>query len=165
MDFIVDNYFGFIVGGVAILMIIIGYIAEQTDFGRKPFRKKNENNKETNIATEEPVEVVAEAEVSENDANIENSDEFLFDNGIADIEIPEDVVEGNFDIDEEIEQENNEEVIAEKTLENADNIVEEPMTDFNIPEVTIDNVESPSIVSDVVEEVISNDSEDDVWKF
>lgn len=35
MDFIVQNYVWFIVGGVIILMAVIGYIADKTDFGRK----------------------------------------------------------------------------------------------------------------------------------
>ena len=35
MDFIVDNYIWFIVIGVVILMAVIGYIADKTDFGRK----------------------------------------------------------------------------------------------------------------------------------
>ncbi|MEG2321938.1 MAG: hypothetical protein RSB71_00410 [Bacilli bacterium] len=35
MDFISDNYIWFIIGGVVIIMAIIGYFAEKTDFGRK----------------------------------------------------------------------------------------------------------------------------------
>ncbi len=35
MDFIVQNYVWFIVGGIIILMVVIGYIADKTDFGRK----------------------------------------------------------------------------------------------------------------------------------
>lgn len=35
MDFIVQNYVWFIVGGIIILMAVIGYIADKTDFGRK----------------------------------------------------------------------------------------------------------------------------------
>ena len=35
MDFIMDNYVWFIVIGVIIIMAIIGYIADKTDFGRK----------------------------------------------------------------------------------------------------------------------------------
>ena len=35
LDFIADNYVWFIAGGVILLMTIIGYIAEKTDFGKK----------------------------------------------------------------------------------------------------------------------------------
>ncbi len=43
MDFIVDNYVWFIVIVVIILMAVIGYIADKTDFGRKG---KDESNTE-----------------------------------------------------------------------------------------------------------------------
>lgn len=57
MDFITDNYIWFIVGGVVILMAIIGYIADKTDFGRKwktekvveKKKKKNKESKPTKI--------------------------------------------------------------------------------------------------------------------
>lgn len=45
MDFIVDNYVWFIVGGVIILMAIIGYIADKTDFGRKNKEEQNSEKK------------------------------------------------------------------------------------------------------------------------
>lgn len=52
MDFITENYIWFIVGGVVVLMAIIGYIADKTDFGRKGktekiVDKKKKKNKET----------------------------------------------------------------------------------------------------------------------
>ena len=40
MDFFVNNYVWFIIGGVVILMAIIGYIADKTDFGRKGKEEK-----------------------------------------------------------------------------------------------------------------------------
>lgn len=39
MEFFVDNWFWFLVGGIFILMTLIGYIAEKTDFGRKEMPK------------------------------------------------------------------------------------------------------------------------------
>ena len=45
MDFIVDNYVWFIVGGVIILMAVIGYIADKTDFGRKGKENKVKEEK------------------------------------------------------------------------------------------------------------------------
>lgn len=44
MDFIADNYVWFIVGGIIILMAIIGYFADKTDFGRKVKTEKAEKN-------------------------------------------------------------------------------------------------------------------------
>lgn len=57
MDFITENYIWFIVGGVVVLMAIIGYIADKTDFGRKwktekvveKKKKKNKESKPTKI--------------------------------------------------------------------------------------------------------------------
>lgn len=46
MDFIVDNYIWFIVAGIIILMAVIGYIADKTDFGRKG---KDEDTKEKKV--------------------------------------------------------------------------------------------------------------------
>ena len=46
MDFIIENYVWFIVAFVVIVMAIIGYFADKTDFGRKIEKKeKKQNNK------------------------------------------------------------------------------------------------------------------------
>ena len=42
MDFIMDNYVWFIVIGVIVLMAIIGYFADKTDFGRKTKEEKSD---------------------------------------------------------------------------------------------------------------------------
>ena len=42
MDFIMDNYVWFIVIGVFVLMAIIGYFADKTDFGRKTKVEKSD---------------------------------------------------------------------------------------------------------------------------
>ena len=63
MDFIADNYVWFIVIGIVILMAVIGYIADKTDFGRKtidegtaekPKKQKNvkSDKKESKIKVE-----------------------------------------------------------------------------------------------------------------
>ena len=44
MEFIMDNYIWFIVGGIVILMAVIGYFADKSDFGRK------KNNEEVVLA-------------------------------------------------------------------------------------------------------------------
>lgn len=46
MEFIVDNLVWFIVGGVVILMTIVGYLAEKTDFACKKYREKVGQEKE-----------------------------------------------------------------------------------------------------------------------
>ena len=42
VDFFVDNWPWFLLGGIVLLMTLIGYIAEKTDFGRKEVEKKVE---------------------------------------------------------------------------------------------------------------------------
>ena len=46
MDFIADNYVWFIIVGIIILMAVIGYFADKTDFGRKVKTEKPEKNVE-----------------------------------------------------------------------------------------------------------------------
>ena len=164
MDFIVDNYFWFIVGGVVVLMIIIGYIAEQTDFGRKPLRKKKSNNavevsdsdnKEVDEATAETIET---EEILESAEAIPN--EIVVEGGNTDMELPEDVVDE--DGLDSFEQVDTEETVVEDAVEEP---TEKDITDIDIPEVASEAAEDEPAVSETVEEVIADDSEDDVWKF
>lgn len=63
MDFITDNYIWIIVAVVIILMTLIGYIAEKTDFGKKEFakrekkekQKKSKENKKKAVKEEQPI--------------------------------------------------------------------------------------------------------------
>ena len=66
MDFVVDNYLWFIIGGIVVLMIIIGYFAEKTNFGKQPLCKKKSDNveKEAKKVDEQPAEDVSEVEES-----------------------------------------------------------------------------------------------------
>jgi len=52
MDFIIDNLVWFIAGGVVILMTIIGYFAEKTDFGKKSSSTNNEDEEATELKKE-----------------------------------------------------------------------------------------------------------------
>lgn len=65
MEFIMDNYIWFIVGGIVILMAVIGYFADKSDFGRKknneevvekPKKEKKVKNKE-----EKPTKIEVDA--------------------------------------------------------------------------------------------------------
>lgn len=46
MEFIAENYIWFIIGGIVILMAVVGYIADVTDFGRKTLDKQPKEKKE-----------------------------------------------------------------------------------------------------------------------
>lgn len=60
MEFFVDNWLWFLIGAIIILMTLIGYIAEKTDFGRKdiPKREKPKKEKKQPKAKEELEEVL-----------------------------------------------------------------------------------------------------------
>ena len=45
MDFIMNNYMWFLIGTIVLVMIIIGYIAEKTDFGHKEVKKVEKKSK------------------------------------------------------------------------------------------------------------------------
>lgn len=65
MQFITDNYIWFIVGGIVILMTIIGYIADKTDFGRKNAERKEKlpKEKKEKVKKEKPVKQAEKIEV------------------------------------------------------------------------------------------------------
>ena len=149
MDFIIDNYLWFIIGGVAIIMIIIGYFAEKTDFGRKPLRseKKKEEVKEP-----EQVQTSVEPDVTELE---------------------------NIRINDVIEQQKDEEFVAPEESEPQDANNEETQSsdlieELELPETDFDNQieqsepEADNAVEANIPEVIEDEttsSEDDVWNF
>ena len=45
MQFVTGNYIWFLIIGIVILMVVIGYIAEKTDFGHKDVGKKEKKDK------------------------------------------------------------------------------------------------------------------------
>lgn len=74
LDFIADNYVWFIAGGVILLMTIIGYIAEKTDFGKKkngktdadkPKKEKKKKNKKKDVVDEVISDVPGEEKLLE----------------------------------------------------------------------------------------------------
>lgn len=96
VEFITDNYIWFIVGGVILLMALIGYIAEKTNFGRgyndgedtrekvkkekvkkeKPKKEKNKVKEDAIIApVEESLNVELDAPQSEEIFETETSNE------------------------------------------------------------------------------------------
>lgn len=79
MDFIYDNYVWFIVVGVILVMALIGYIAEKTDFGRKQFEKKVKKDSKTKVKEKkkekEEVVPVVEETISETPAEETKIDE------------------------------------------------------------------------------------------
>lgn len=97
MEFLSANYIWIIVAVVIILMTIIGYIAEKTDFGRKEFEKREKKVKEKKtkekktVTTEVPASVGLENSEATNNvpmevepAVIEENSEVKFGEPLAD---------------------------------------------------------------------------------
>ena len=82
MTFMEENYIVLILVGVIILMTIIGYIADKTDFGKKDKKKDKKENKKQN----EVVEDVNEEQ--EDNSFVEEADciEFFGEAGIEFVE-------------------------------------------------------------------------------
>lgn len=161
MEFVMNNYLWFLIGGIVLLMIIIGYFAEKTNFGKIPL-----NNKKKQVEPKEEMEPVEQ----------ETKDEIKLDEiGIADALAPEE----NLNVSEKVE-----EPIVENNMPEEDLNV--PFGDVNVEETkempaisepeeelstSLDtpNVEEVSTVSEISETTedssITDESEDDVWKF
>lgn len=67
LDFVIDHYIWFLMGGIVLLMTVIGYYAEKTEFGKKQPEKKQKKEspvietpspkrEDAIIAEEEPME-------------------------------------------------------------------------------------------------------------
>ncbi len=70
MDFIMENYIWFSIAGVLILMAILGYIAEKTNFGKGNQVKKEEKKvKKEEVVIEQPTQEVSEVDLF-NDMNV-----------------------------------------------------------------------------------------------
>lgn len=159
MDFIIENYVWFIVAFVVIVMAIIGYFADKTDFGRKIEKKEKKQNNKKN----EKIKVEAKG-INELTQNI--------------VENNKDAVSTNQDenivnIDQIKEQEKLDPMPIDN--ENIDQSLFAPLTDTPSKEQTNDVVNSPVELKNIEPTNINNEginnneknvSEDeDIWKF
>lgn len=170
MNFVTENYLWFIVGGIVILMIIIGYFAEKTNFGRKSLSQKNENTEPTQVSepvvsTQEPVQI---------DEPMVNDEMKLEEKGINDILGQNANNEGDI-LNIPNEMENSLDEVVEPVQIDEPTVSESPVVGFPDEDLTVpleDNSikevqnETPEIteIPDVLDDSEA-DNEDDVWKF
>lgn len=67
-SFIVENFNWIIVIAIVFLMVLIGYIAEKTDFGKRPFTKTKQNeaqDKQNEVQDKQKDEIIKEEYVNE----------------------------------------------------------------------------------------------------
>lgn len=76
LDYIMDNYIWFIVIGVVLVMALIGYIADKTDFGRNRVEKEKKVKKVKENIKPEKIEVDAKG-ISELTDEVSKKDSIL----------------------------------------------------------------------------------------
>ena len=159
MDFIIENYVWFIVAFVVIVMAIIGYFADKTDFGRKIEKKEKKQNNKKN----EKIKVEAKG-INELTQNIaENNKDAVSTNQD----------ENTVSIDQTKQHEKLDPMPIDN--ENIDQSLFAPLTDTPSKEQTNDVVNSPVELKNIEPTNINNEginnneknvSEDeDIWKF
>lgn len=163
MEFFVDHWIWFLGAGIFILMTLIGYLAEKTDFGRKdiPAKPKKKEEPKIEIETENEIENEPEVQMSlatdtileEPKEEIENLESFS-----ATEEVPEELLVPFGDTNTNIESDFEE----EEPQMNVEEVVEEEQPEeLQVEDVATPNIELPDLETIVSEE----DDEDDVWKF
>lgn len=177
MEFFVDNWLWFLVAGIIILMTIIGYIAEKTDFGRKdiqpkPKREKAKKTKEKAKRVKENNEPIEILEIQKDEVKPELQVSLATD---SILEEPAELIiksEENEEIPEELKGTSGDSVF-EKPIsnipesENHDNLVEEVVADETTEDQRLDDINTPDIELPDLNAIVSEveDDDDDVWKF
>lgn len=178
MEFFVDNWLWFLVAGIIILMTLIGYIAEKTDFGRKEIQPKPKKEKVKKVkekakkvkGNDEPVEVL---EIEKDDVKPElqvslATDSILEKEPVESIIKPEETEEFPEELKVPFGDNSYEDSINNiPESDNHDNLVEEVVEEEPIEDQKLDDINTPDIelpdLNAVVAEV--EDDDDDVWKF
>lgn len=134
MEFIMENYIWFIIGGIVILMTIIGYIADKTNFTKKEENKeKIKHSKKNKI---EELEEIIEEEPKEETREINPIEDFNMD-----------AFEPAFETDEPVSEEvsTNESIVEETpVVENSEDLNQEEMFDINTDEEVDETFEQPA---------------------
>ena len=165
MDFIVQNYVWFIVGGIIILMAIIGYIADKTDFGRnfktekpkkqKPKEEKRERIKLAAKGINELTEKAIEQERIDN--NVPVKDQTVDNNNLNVVE----------PVDETINNENIDQSLFAPLTDNSIGDVNKMVTE-SPQNIELKSIEPVKLNEETAENSSTNAevaSNDDIWKF
>lgn len=168
MEFLSEYYLWFIIGGIILVMAVIGYIADKTDFGRKnkiseensKLKDEQENN---NSITEAPNAVVEEVSPQEqtNGDVVEPIESINSISNEIDVPMIEDSVIDEIKVEEQPIDEKIESVQLGEDLENIkveENDIEQPAIN-DINDISINNEEKVEI-SEVIDDsvyVLNND--------
>lgn len=164
MQFIMDNYIWFAVGGIVLIMAIIGYIADKTDFGRKTEEKvKKEKKPKKEKVVEEPTKVAAQGINDLAQTMIEDKEEDNVSLENTEIEVDPSLYEPLVPL-------SNEEITTEEPVTTLEETVE-PISNEEVPasdamatmELEQSNdVELQPFIPNTIEEPIENDVEETI---
>ena len=163
MDFIVDNYVWFIVVGIIILMAVIGYIADKTDFGRKgkdvdTKEKKVEKPKKEKKVKEKKEKIKVEAK------GINELTQEVAENNKVDVQQSNDlnVVEPVQNV--QVNNENIDQSLFAPLTDNVNEVI--PQNNEVVENTELKNVEPAKLENPIQENNNQTVAEDeDIWKF
>ena len=163
MDFIVDNYVWFIVVGVIILMAVIGYIADKTDFGRKG---KEEDTKEKKVEKPKKEKKVKETKekIKVEAKGINELTQEVAENNKVDVQESADlnVVEPVQNV--QVNNENIDQSLFAPLTDNVNEVI--PQNNEVVENTELKNVESSKLENPIQENNNQTVAEDeDIWKF
>ena len=192
MDFVINNYIIFIIIGVILLMALIGYIADNTNFEKKPKKEKVKKDKKKKEETVEQVAVESqETAIPDTNSELDTLDnttvpteELSTTTNVEQVsEISNDL---NTPVKDDINMMDSFDLPSELTDVNANNVSTEQNVDLNATvdlNNTLDNNISETTLTDVnsnldnnvvnteenngekTEQTSNETNVDDIWKF
>ena len=163
MDFIMDNYVWFIVVGIIILMAVIGYIADKTDFGRKG---KDEDTKEKKVEKPKKEKKVKEKKekIKVEAKGINELTQEVAENNKVDVQESADlnVVEPVQNV--QVNNENIDQSLFAPLTDNVNEVI--PQNNESVENIELKNVEPAKLENPIQENNNQTVAEDeDIWKF
>ena len=163
MDFIADNYVWFIVVGIIILMAVIGYIADKTDFGRKG---KDEDTKEKKVEKPKKEKKVKEKKekIKVEAKGINELTQEVAENNKVDVQESADlnVVEPVQNV--QVNNENIDQSLFAPLTDNVNEVI--PQNNESVENIELKNVEPAKLENPIQENNNQTVAEDeDIWKF
>lgn len=163
MDFIVENYVWFIVIGIIILMAVIGYIADKTDFGRKG---KEEDTKEKKVEKPKKEKKVKEKKekIKVEAKGINELTQEVAENNKVDVQESADlnVVEPVQNV--QVNNENIDQSLFAPLTDNVNEVI--PQNNEAVENTELKNVEPAKLENPIQENNNQTVAEDeDIWKF
>ena len=173
IDFVIGNYVWFIIIGILILMAVVGYIADKTDFGRNVVEKehkekvrpekvikekpKKEKSKKEKVVEELPIKEQNNIEL----ANIENVEQSVSDEVKQDFSTEVNTFDNN---DNFVTEEGQVDQSLFEPLPSMDQFFDEKPMEQNKEDITSEpiNIDLSTQDENKNSEI---ESDDDIWKF